>query len=201
MNILITGATGYIGKRLIPLLLNEGHTVICAVRDKKRVLNIYKDETNLVIVEVDFLDAETLQNIPKEIDVAYYLIHSMSNASKDFEVLEERCARNFKDYIETTNAKHVIYLSGITNDDKLSKLLKLEESSTEIFSTLDEYGKLKIFETSSEIVEYFVNFRLTYYHKRKKFMLDKMQHELKILSNFTKKNKYKALLLLVGLFY
>ena len=64
-----------------------------------------------------------------------------------------------------------------------NKFLKLEESSTEIFSTLDEFGKLKIFETSSEIVEYFVNFRLTYYHKRKKFMLDKMQHELKILSN------------------
>jgi DNA topoisomerase-2 len=69
------------------------------------------------------------------------------------------------------------------DDEKLVKLLKLEEASTEIFSTLDEFGKLKIFETSSEIVEYFVNFRLTYYHKRKKFMLDKMQHELKILSN------------------
>jgi uncharacterized protein YbjT (DUF2867 family) len=139
MNILITGATGYIGKRLIPLLLNEGHTVICAVRDKKRVLNIYKDETNLVIVEVDFLDAKTLQNIPKEIDVAYYLIHSMSNASKDFEVLEERCARNFKDYIETTNAKHVIYLSGITNDDKLSKHLS-SRKNVELALNSNQYG-------------------------------------------------------------
>ena len=63
------------------------------------------------------------------------------------------------------------------------KLLKLEEASTEIFSTLDENGKLKIFETSSEIVEYFVNFRLKDYHKRKEFMLGKMGHELKILSN------------------
>ena len=61
--------------------------------------------------------------------------------------------------------------------------MKLEEASTEIFSTLDEFGKLKIFETSSDIIEYFVNFRLTYYHKRKAFMLNKMQHELKILSN------------------
>jgi len=69
------------------------------------------------------------------------------------------------------------------DDEKLVKLLKLEEASTEIFSTLDEFGKLKIFENSSDIIEYFVNFRLTYYHKRKAFMLNKMQHELKILSN------------------
>jgi DNA gyrase/topoisomerase IV subunit A len=69
------------------------------------------------------------------------------------------------------------------DDEKLMKLLKLEESSTEIYSTLDEFGKLKIFERSVEIIEYFVNFRLTYYHKRKQFLLDKLNKELKILSN------------------
>lgn len=69
------------------------------------------------------------------------------------------------------------------DDEKLIKILKLEESSTEIFSTLDESGKLKIFETSEEIIEYFVKFRLTYYDKRKGYLLDKMNQELKILSN------------------
>lgn len=69
------------------------------------------------------------------------------------------------------------------DDEKLIKILKLEESSTEIFSTLDESGKLKIFETSEEIIEYFVKFRLTYYDKRKRHLLDKMNQELKILSN------------------
>lgn len=68
-------------------------------------------------------------------------------------------------------------------DEKLIKMFKLEEASTEIFSTLDENGKLKIFEKTSEIIEYFVNFRLSYYHKRKEFMLAKMNHDLKILSN------------------
>ena len=69
------------------------------------------------------------------------------------------------------------------DEEKLVKLLKLEESSTEIFSTLDEFGKLMIFENTSDIIKYFVNFRLKYYHKRKQFLLDKMNRELKILSN------------------
>jgi DNA topoisomerase II len=69
------------------------------------------------------------------------------------------------------------------DDEKLIKLLKLEESSTEIFSTLDEFGKLKIFENTGDIIKYFVEFRLTYYNKRKQFLLDKMNRELKILSN------------------
>lgn len=69
------------------------------------------------------------------------------------------------------------------DDEKLMKMFKLEEASTEIFSTLDEHGKLKIFETAEEIIEYFVHFRLGYYHKRKEFMLGKMNHDLKLLSN------------------
>jgi len=69
------------------------------------------------------------------------------------------------------------------DDDKLVKLLKLEESSTEIFSTLDEFGKLMIFENTSDIIKYFVNFRLKYYHKRKQFLIDKMNRDLKVLSN------------------
>ncbi len=124
MNILVTGATGYIGKRLIPLLLHEGHTVICVVRDRRRADKNYAEEKNVYIFEADFLKPETLNNIPKTIDVAYYLMHSMSNASKDFESLEERCAVNFKTYIETTQAEQVIYLSGITNEENLSKHLR-----------------------------------------------------------------------------
>lgn len=69
------------------------------------------------------------------------------------------------------------------DDDKLIKLLKLEESSTEIYSTLDEFGKLKIFESVSDIIKYFINFRLIYYQKRKDYLLAKMNKDLKILSN------------------
>ncbi len=124
MNILVTGATGYIGKRLIPFLLNQGHTVVCVVRDRARADKSYAEEDNVFVIEADFLKPETLENIPKKINVAYYLIHSMSNSSKDFESLEERCAINFKNYIETTETEQVIYLSGITNEDELSKHLR-----------------------------------------------------------------------------
>ncbi|SDT96021.1 Uncharacterized conserved protein YbjT, contains NAD(P)-binding and DUF2867 domains [Polaribacter sp. Hel1_33_78] len=123
MKILVTGATGYIGKRLIPLLLNDGHKIICPVRDKKRAENYFKEQKNIELIEADFLNATSLEGIPKDIDIAYYLIHSMSNSAKEFHILEEKCAFNFKRFAETTNLKQVIYLSGITNDTKLSKHL------------------------------------------------------------------------------
>jgi DNA topoisomerase-2 len=69
------------------------------------------------------------------------------------------------------------------DDVKLIKLLKLEESETENFTTLDENGKLKIFEKVDDIIRYFVQFRLEYYKKRKDFMLNKIGHDLNVLGN------------------
>ena len=123
MRILITGATGYIGKRLIPILLNQGHNLICTVRDIARVEHLYPQEKNIEFIEADFLKADNLDSIPLNFDTAFYLIHSMTNSAKEFHELEERCAHNFKNALEKTAVKQVIYLSGITNDTKLSKHL------------------------------------------------------------------------------
>ncbi len=120
MKILVTGTTGYIGKRLVPFLIQEGYNVVCVVRDKLRAEEWYKKEPLITVVEADFLQKNTLNTIPKDIDIAYYLIHSMSNSSTNFKSLEELCAINFKKYIESTTTKQVIYLSGIVNDSKLS---------------------------------------------------------------------------------
>ena len=124
MRILLTGVTGYIGKRLLIQLLDEGHHIICAVREIQRFnekLDLRKG--TLEVIHTDFLIPETLENIPEDIDAAYYLIHSMSTTTGDFEKMEEDSAINFKKYIERTNAKQVIYLTGIVNNDNLSKHL------------------------------------------------------------------------------
>ena len=123
MKILLTGATGYIAQRLLPVLLNSGHYVVCCVRDKKRFDSNKYNSPSLSAIEVDFLKTETLQNIPPDIDAAYYLIHSMSTSTGDFEKMEEIAAINFKDCIQQTKARQVIYLSGIVNEKILSKHL------------------------------------------------------------------------------
>jgi uncharacterized protein YbjT (DUF2867 family) len=123
MRILLTGATGYIAQRLLPLLLRNGHEVICCVRDKARFDSEKHKSTQLSVIEVDFLKPDTLQNVPSDIDAAYYLIHSMSTSTGDFGQMEEESAINFKNYIQQTNARQVIYLSGIVNEEKLSKHL------------------------------------------------------------------------------
>ena len=123
MKILLSGATGYIGKRLLPVLLAEGHEVICCVRDMERFDSSGFDRKQVRLVEVDFLDEFTLENIPEDIDAAFYLIHSMSTSIDDFESLEKLSAENFRKRIDRTNARQVIYLSGIINEEKLSRHL------------------------------------------------------------------------------
>lgn len=121
MKILLTGSNGYVGKRLLPELLELGHEVICCVRDKTR-LGLDPDTLNRISIwEVDFLSKVNLENIPENIDVAYYLIHSMSSSTKLFDAMEATAASNFNIYAEAIKIKQVIYLSGIVNDPKLSK--------------------------------------------------------------------------------
>lgn len=133
MKILLTGATGYIGRRLLPVLVEKGHTVVCCVRDKNRFSPPTSLESLIEVVEVDFLEEATLSNIPSDIDAGYYLIHSMSN-SRDYQKLEEIAATNFKEALNGTSARHVIYLSGIVNENNLSKHLASRKNVEQILS-------------------------------------------------------------------
>ena len=122
MKILLTGATGYIGKRLLPVLAEAGHEIVCCVRDKKRFKAPSSFMHLITLIEVDLLNEASLSKIPRDIDAAYYLVHSMS-ASKDYQTLEKKSAVNFREAINKTNAEQVIYLSGIVNEQELSKHL------------------------------------------------------------------------------
>ncbi len=123
MNILLTGATGYIGKRLLPLLVEEGHHVICCVRDRSRFNVASSLLSKITVIEIDLLDSSSLLKIPHEIDVAYYLVHSMS-ASANYKDLEEKSAIHFRHKLSETLVKQVIYLSGIINESNLSEHLQ-----------------------------------------------------------------------------
>jgi uncharacterized protein YbjT (DUF2867 family) len=123
MKILLTGATGYIGKRLLPVLVEQGHEVICCVRDLSRFNPPSSLKTKIEIIQIDLLDKDSLSKIPLDIDAAYYLVHSMS-ASSNYKSLEQQSAINFKNALNNTNAQHVIYLSGITNEIELSEHLE-----------------------------------------------------------------------------
>jgi uncharacterized protein YbjT (DUF2867 family) len=135
MKILLTGSTGYIAQRLLPVLLENGHEVICCVRDKNRFNAKKFCSSKLCVIEVNFLDKQTLDSIPNDIDAAYYLIHSMSTTKGNFEDLETISALNFKERIQISKARQVIYLSGIVNEEQLSKHLISRKNVEEILSS------------------------------------------------------------------
>lgn len=123
MKILLTGATGYIGKRLLPVLVDQGHQVVCCVRDKKRFNPPVSLRSKIVVIENDLTREETLNNIPQDIEAVYYLVHSMS-ATNEFDHLEKLSAVNFREALVHTKVKQVIYLSGIVNSETLSRHLQ-----------------------------------------------------------------------------
>jgi len=120
--ILLTGATGYIGKRLLPILVENGYHVVCCVRDLSRFSPPEMLRESISVIKLDLLDDETLINVPQDISGAFYLVHSMSS-SGNYEQLELTSARLFRKALAHTKVEHVVYLSGIVNDDELSKHL------------------------------------------------------------------------------
>lgn len=110
MNVLVTGATGYIGGRLIPRLLEAGHQVRVMVRDRQRIAG-RPWEPDVEVVEADVLgDGAALAEAVADIDAAYYLIHSMASG-KDFAERDRRAAQRFAEAGQSIG--HVIYLGGL----------------------------------------------------------------------------------------
>lgn len=123
MKILLTGANGYIGKRLLPVLIERGHEVICCVRDSRRFEYKKYLGSKVKVYEKDFLIPDSTDENAPEFDLAFYLIHSMSSSISDFGELESRAAENFVKFAEQKSCRQIIYLSGIANDPKLSRHL------------------------------------------------------------------------------
>ncbi len=121
MKILVTGASGYIGKKLIAQLIEKGHFIYALCRNPKTAL---PKHPHITILQGDLLQPATIE-FPKEIDAAYYLVHSMTDSKQTFESLEEQCCLTFLSKLKNTQAKQVIYLTGlIPKDESLSPHLR-----------------------------------------------------------------------------
>ena len=131
MRILLTGANGYIGTRLLPRLLEEGHEIYALVRSRYRIEIPEEFESRIHVIEADLLNPSSLLKIPNNIDAAYYLVHSMSYSEK-FSELEAESAKNFSDRLANTEAKQIIYLGGLCNEAVLSRHLKSRKRVGEI---------------------------------------------------------------------
>lgn len=122
--ILITGANGFVGKRLIVDLLNQGHQIyaLCRIKGAKVFA---KDRANLQYIWGDLRNPETLKAFPKDIEAAYYLVHSMSEIVGNLVDTEIEVVKHLLNGVKNSQIKQIIYLGGIINDEKrLSHHLK-----------------------------------------------------------------------------
>ncbi|HEY9379563.1 MAG TPA: NAD(P)H-binding protein, partial [Jiangellaceae bacterium] len=109
---LVTGATGYIGGRLVPELLDAGFDVRCMTRSSKR-LRDYPWVSRVERVEADATDPNAVRTVLDGVDVAYYLIHALSTGRR-FEDVDRRAASTFATAAAAANVRRVVYLGGLS---------------------------------------------------------------------------------------
>jgi uncharacterized protein YbjT (DUF2867 family) len=135
LNIAVLGASGYVGGRLVPKLLEEGFSVRCLARNPEKLTS--RDWHSVEVVYGDVLQPESLTTALKNIDVLYYLVHSMQG-KKDFENLDIRAAHNCGYCAKEAGVKRIIYLGGLAkNAANLSPHLK---SRREVGNILRQSG-------------------------------------------------------------
>lgn len=132
MKVLLTGSTGYIGRRLKQKLLNDENIELSLlVRNKKSVSSLNK---NIKIIEGDTFNKDSLREALKNIEIAYYLIHSLSN--ENYKDLDKISAQNFLEIANECGVKRIIYLGGlgVKNENTSEHLLSRIETG-EILSS------------------------------------------------------------------
>lgn len=132
--IVVLGATGYVGGRLVARLLEDGYHVRATGRSKDKLNSRYwAGDPHVELCSVDVHDPDSLRAALKGMDVAYYLVHSMNPQSSDFEASDRMAANNMVRIAKQCGIKRIIYLSGLGEDEAhLSKHLRSRHEVGEI---------------------------------------------------------------------
>lgn len=138
--ILLTGATGFVGGRLLHALTANGLNVSCLVRSPERLQKRLSSEEKVEIVQGDLLQVEKLDSALDGVEVAYYLVHSMGGRTigqnKVFAKRDRIAAQNFTRTADKAGVKRIIYLGGLgETGDKLSKHLASRQEVGQILSS------------------------------------------------------------------
>lgn len=134
--VLLAGASGYVGGRLLPLLERQPAALRCLVRNPDKLRPLVKETTQ--VVKGDVLDPSSLDEAFRGVHTAYYLVHLMSG-SKDFEADDRRAATNFAQAAAKAGVRRIIYLGGL-GDDADPKLSPHLRSRHEVGRILKESG-------------------------------------------------------------
>lgn len=128
--ILLTGATGYVGGRLLPRLLERGERVRCLSRRPETLRG--RVDSRVEVVQGDLLEYESLERALVGVDTAYYFVHSMG-ADRDFEREDREAAENFARAASAAGVKRIVYLGGLGSpDERLSKHLRSRQETGDI---------------------------------------------------------------------
>jgi len=145
-NIMVTGATGFIGARLISHLCKLGYSV------KGMSRRNLSDTSNVKYVQADVFDVTQLENALTGIEVAYYLLHSMEGSKdhwKEFASREKTQAQNFLKAATNAGVKRIIYLGGLVNDSlELSPHMKSRKEVGEILAS----GNISVTELRASLI-------------------------------------------------
>lgn len=131
LSVLVTGATGYIGGRLAPRLVEAGHRVRALARDPSKISDV-PWAADVDVVRGDLTDPDSLDDACRDIDVVYYLVHSMGGPG-EFVESERRCAENLAVAARRAGVKRIVYLGGLhAESDRLSAHLRSRSQVGEI---------------------------------------------------------------------